>query len=136
MSAPQHPEQPPPPRRRSSISVKFVPPPHVSRERSFLMRCFGIRHPIGDVTAVVNNWNSLALICAMLTSIASAGFFSSADYVNKYSASASKNSAINGTITVIKNDELTSTGLHVLAKWTTMLFCVDTFCFLNTTVMA
>ena len=93
-----------------------------------LARVVGIMEVDGDIQHVVDQWRSLALVCAMLTSIAAAGLFTSAEYLHTINGEVSKNNT-NG-----KDKDMRSQ--HIIAKLTVMIFCVDTFCFLNTTVMS
>ena len=88
-----------------------------------LARVVGIMEVDGDIQHVVDQWRSLALVCAMLTSIAAAGLFTSAEYLHNINE-------------VSKNNNGTMHSQHIIAKLTVMIFCVDTFCFLNTTVMS
>jgi hypothetical protein len=54
--------------------------------------------------------------------------FTSAEYLHTINGEVSKNNT-NG-----KDKDMRSQ--HIIAKLTVMIFCVDTFCFLNTTVMS
>jgi hypothetical protein len=89
----------------------------------------GIEKPRGKKIATVERWNSLSLLAAILTSVAAGGLFISAEFAHTYNEelSTANSSSIEWT---------TNNNKKKLAKWTTILWCIDTFCFLNTTVLS
>merc|ERR1712054_183387 len=78
----------------------------------------GIQPPFGSIRAMIEQWNSLALLSALLTGVASAGLFLTGDFLREF------------------NQDGGNESKRMWGKWTMILFCIDTFCFLNATVVA
>ena len=85
---------------------------------------------------MVKEWSSLSVICALLAGVAAMGMFYSADFIHDYSGYHH-----GGDENLMNNTMASGVWLHVhqkhsLAEWTMILFCIDTFCFLNATVLS
>merc|ERR1719238_1328357 len=78
----------------------------------------GIQPPFGSIRAMIEQWNSLALLSALLTGVASAGLFQTGDFLREF------------------NQDGGNESKRMWGKWTMIFFCIDTFCFLNATVVA
>merc|ERR1719375_1154380 len=78
----------------------------------------GIQPPFGSIRAMIEQWNSLALLSALLTGVASAGLFQTGDFLREF------------------NQDGGNESKRMWGKWTMFFFCIDTFCFLNATVVA
>ena len=103
------------------------------KAKSGFLSVLGMQSLHGDRSARVEQWNSMSLIGALLTGVAAAGLFITAEFLLEF----------NGSQEVIEADNVTThiftiplVGKKQIAKYTMMFWCVDTFCFLNTTVMA
>ena len=99
-------------------------------------RLIGIATPVSSTESddIVENWNSLALISAILTSISGGGLFAAAEYVNTArDAMDIADAGSNNTITA--SNRAGDNMKFMVAKWTMTIFCNDTFCFLNSTVI-
>jgi len=111
-----------------------------------LSKIVGVHAPRGDPKAMADQWNSLAMICALMTGVAAAGMFMTSEYVQGFREARLEELE---SMSVVDGLPLRHNGTagwlrfslpivekHRLAKWTMMMWCVDTFCFLNATVMA
>ena len=49
-----------------------------------LAAAFGVHPPRGSQSGQVEEWNSLATICALLTGVAAAGMFIAGEFVGKF----------------------------------------------------
>jgi len=126
------PQQPQPSMRRKSVLKKRKK----SEKRGLCCRLIGIATPVGSTDDIVENWNSLALISAMLTSISGGGLFAAAEYVTTArDAIDIADAGLNNTIIAGNKPGDDNTMQFMVAKWTMMIFCIDTFCFLNSTVI-
>ena len=94
----------------------------------FVTLC-GVQPPRGTREAMIKEWESLALVCALLTGIAASGMFVSGNYVHDFGEYHHANEKDPGLW-------LSNSVRHLLAQSTVMAFCLDTFCFLNATVMS
>ena len=99
---------------------------------SIFAAILGIHNPKGSPKSMVDQWNSLALICALLTGVAAAGLFISGEMVLSFKEK--DLSGVNATsISIFTIDDRQK---RLFSKMTMTLFCIDTFCFLNSTVIA
>ena len=96
----------------------------------------GVTEPKGSSDAMSKQWNSLSVVAALLTGVAASGMFIAADYVRNFSSKEKEEmQAANQTSTPTST---TTAGFATagFAKLTMMAFCIDTFCFLNATVLS
>ena len=90
----------------------------------------GILPPRGQRQAVIEQWQSLSVVCALLTGVAASGMYVSGNYVHDFGLHHDEDDAPDDW------GGMTTKAQHVVAQATMMLFCVDTFCFLNATVLS
>merc|ERR1712010_204978 len=69
---------------------------------------------------MIEQWNSLALLSALLTGVASAGLFQTGNFLREFNQDGGGGNETK----------------RMWGKWTMIFFCIDTFCFLNATVVA
>ena len=127
-------------RRRSSV---------VERQQSqnkgaggFVGHMFGIFEAKGSPDAMSEQWSSLSVVSGLLTGVAAAGLFVTAEFVGNFGAE--EVPFKNTTSNVLTPDDTTPTTLDAtstfatfgFAKATMMAWCIDTFCFLNSTVLS
>ena len=86
---------------------------------------------------MVAEWESMALICALLTSVAAAGLFITSEFVASFAEKLEVVVASGGNGTASDSSSSSAAFWQLQgAEFTMMMFCADTFCFLNSTVMA
>ena len=103
---------------------------------------FGIFEAKGSPDAMSEQWSSLSVVSGLLTGVAAAGLFVTAEFVGNFGAE--EVPFTNTTSNVLTPDDTTPTTLDAtstfatfgFAKATMMAWCIDTFCFLNSTVLS
>ena len=152
--APEPNNQPKPERQSKRISepavVKQSSLKKQGRLSTYVGHSFGIFEPKGTSDAMSKQWNSLSVVAALLTGVAAAGLFICAQFVHDFRAEKEIRGVVNqtsGQVVVQTSDVLRQETLWIykplagfattgFAKLTMMAFCIDTFCFLNATVLS
>ena len=125
-AAPPH-EEPLAPNFERSHTSKLS---RIPKSYGRLAAIIGIHSPRGTPESMVAEWESLALICALLTSVGAAGLFITSEFIASFAEKQQEIAASGGNDTSAAFWELQ------VAEFTMMMFCADTFCFLNATVIA
>ena len=105
-------------------------------EQGALSHLLGIYAPRGTSESTAKQWESLSVISALLTGVAAAGLFVTAEVVQNFAEAAKEPPKLDNSTSPWMASISESSFAFGWAKVTMMAWCIDTFCFLNSTVLS